>query len=259
MNKVSAVIICKNEEHDIRDCLESVKWADEIVVYDSGSTDKTLDICKEYTSSIYHCLKWEWFGKARFDAVNLAKYDWVYMIDADERVSIDLQKKIIAILEQNDHNEIFAYRVKYVNFVAKKKIRFSGWNNQYKIRFFNRQYGNYNLNKIHEKPIMNCKVAKINAELLHYTFSDISEQVNQMIYNMEEGANDAFKKGKTANIITALFRGFYKFLSMYILKLGFLDGKIGLILAVNSGFGTWMKYVYLSDLCKKKKENGKKG
>ena len=157
---LSAVIITLNEEHNIRRCLESLKWVDEIVVYDTGSNDKTLDICKEYNCSIYQQTKWEGFGKAKNEAVKFAKYDWIFSIDADEEVSEKLQIAIKQIL--NEPHKKNAYTVKRNSFYMGKMIKYSSWQRDYPLRLFNRQHGNFNLKSVHEANIY-CSLKSSNS------------------------------------------------------------------------------------------------
>jgi len=240
---ISVVIITLNEEHNIRRCLESVKWTDEIVVYDTGSSDKTLDICKEYNCSIYQQSNWEGFGKAKNDAVKLAKYDWIFSIDADEEVSKDLEIAIHQILNATDKKN--AYTIKRNSFYMGKMIKYSGWQRDYPLRLFNRKYGNFNMNLVHEAAEIEGEKGKISEVIYHYTYPHIKTHINKMTHYSELGASEAYKKNKKSSICKAVFNGFAKFIKMYLLNLGFLDGKAGLILALNSAFAGYLKYIYL--------------
>ena len=242
-NKISVVIICKNEENNIRRCLESVKWADEIVVYDTGSTDRTLNICAEYTSTIYVENNWEGFGKAKHDAVNHAKYDWIFSIDADEEVSECLKNKILQM--KDTLNPAIAYRIKRNSFYMGKEVKYSGWQKDYTLRLFNRQYGNFNLKTVHESVETKAETQNLKEILYHYTYPQIKTHINKMIHYSELSAENLYNKHKKSCVCMACFRGFFKFLKMYVFNLGFLDGKVGFILALNSGFGVYLKYVYL--------------
>lgn len=254
MKKISTVIICKNEENNIRRCLESVKWTDEIIIYDSGSTDATLQICKEYNCKIFHNQEWTGFGNAKNNAVNFASNDWILSIDADEEVCDKLKDKIKNILS-NNHNH-YAFRVKRISFFMGKMVRFSGWQRDYPLRLFNRKYAEFNLKKVHESVQTSEKIRTLNEVLLHYTYPEINTHLNKMIHYSRLGAEQAFAKSKKTCILKALLNGFAKFLKMYLINLGFLDGKTGLILAVNSSFGVYLKYVFLWEMYNK--QNGGK-
>ena len=240
---ISAVIICKNEEHNIRRCLESVNWADEIVVYDTGSNDNTIDICREYGCSIHQSANWEGFGKAKHTAVNLAKHDWIFSIDADEEVSENLKNKIISIL--NNQNSLTAYRVKRLSFFLGQKIRYSGWQRDYTLKLFNRKNGNFNLKTVHEYVEVDCEIKLLKEVLFHHTYPDIRTHINKMILYSELSAQKSFKMQKRTNICLAVLKGLCKFLKMYIINFGFLDGKKGLVLALNSVIYVYLKNIYL--------------
>jgi len=252
MHKLSAVIITKNEEHNIRRCLESVKWADEIVIYDSGSLDETLDICREYECAIYICDVWEGFGKAKHEAVCSAKHDWVFVIDADEVCSDALQKKILSIL--NDKDSFFGYVIKLNSFYLGKEIKYSGWQRDYTLRLFNRQYGNFNDKIVHEFVEVNTPIEQINEVLFHYTYPNISTHLGNMLHYSHLSAEQLLPKTKKGSICSAFFHSMGKFFKMYILNAGFLDGKIGFILAINSSFGVWIKYIYHWELIRNDKK-----
>ena len=243
MDKLSVVIICKNEEQNIRRCLESVKWADEIVVYDSGSTDKTIEICNEYSCAVFHNKSWEGFGKAKREAVNLAQNDWIFSIDADEEVSEGLKKTIVDIIAHTD--SLKAYRIKRDSFYMGKMIKYSGWQRDYTLRLFNRKNGNFNLKIIHESVEVDCKIGRIYEVIYHYTYPFIKTHFTKMISYSELGAISAYQKKKQSSICKAYICGVAKFIKMYIINLGFLDGKVGIVLALNSSIGVYMKYIYL--------------
>jgi glycosyltransferase involved in cell wall biosynthesis len=243
MDKISVVIICKDEEQNIRRCLESVKWADEIVIYDTGSEDKTLDICKEYTHSIYIESSWQGFGHAKHSAVNHAKYDWIFSIDADEEVTESLKDRLFQL--KDTLNPALAYRIKRSSFYMGKAIKYSGWQRDYTLRLFHRQYGNFNLKKVHESVETRAETQKLHEILNHYTYPKLKTHINKMILYSELGAESLYNKQKKSGIYMACFRGFIKFLKMYVFNLGFLDGKVGFALALNSGFGVYLKYLYL--------------
>ena len=247
MNKISVVITCKNEEANIRRCLESVKWADEIVINDTGSTDKTLDICREYPNcSIYEYNYWDGSGPAFNRSVKLAKHNMVFHIDADEEVSEPLRKKIQSLVETQCVNK--GYRVKRNTFFLGQKIKYSSWQRDYTLRLFNRNNGNYNLKKSHPFVELDCEVADIHEELLHYTCQTIKYHEQRTIYFCDHIDGSVVKKHKNPSVIKAILRGFAKFLKMYILNLGFLDGKIGLILAINSSYRVYLKHLTLWEM-----------
>ena len=240
-NKLSVVIITKNEEINIERCLNSVLWADEIVVVDSGSTDNTLQICKNYNCKI---VKTEWlgFGLTKKLAVKSAINNWIFSIDADEEVTENLHKQIQCILEAPEVN---GYNIRRSSFYLGKKINYCGWNSDYSLRLFDRRKGNFNNKLVHESVVLSGKRAKIKSPLLHYTYPTIESHLNKMNHYSSLGAKQLSAKKKKIILIEAVCRGKLKFLKMYFLQLGFLDGKTGFILSLNSGYGVFLKYLKL--------------
>ncbi len=239
MEKVSVTIITKNEEANIERCLKSLTWADEIVVVDSGSTDRTIEICKRFNCKLIET-EWKGFGKTKKFAVDIAKYDWIFSIDADEEVTSTLSGKIKSIL---DSPKFMAYQIKRNSFYLGEMIRFCGWQNDYPLRLFNRKYGNFNDSTIHEKVTTKVEKAKVHEPLLHYTYPMIKTHFDKINFYTELGANKLKEKEKRYSIISALFFGFNKFMKMYFLKLGILDGRVGFILCLNSAIGVYLKYI----------------
>lgn len=248
MNKFSAVIITKNEEKNIERCLKSVQWADEIVVVDSGSTDRTLEICREYGCSALYT-EWMGFGRTKKFAVDSANFDWIFSIDADEVVTLELKDKIITIL--SNQPKYAGYRVKRKSFYLNKLIEYSGWHHDYPLRLFNRKFGNYNDKIVHESVDINGEVGKIEEHLLHYTYPNLSSHIQKIDQYTSLGAQQLFQKEKKSSISKAILRGNMKFFKMYFLQTGFLDGKEGLILAFISSFGIILKYLKLRELWKR--------
>ena len=236
-NKLSAVLIVKNEAANIERCLQLLSFADEIVVLDTGSTDNTVEICKKYTDKIYTLDKWEGFGKAKQTAVNYAKYDWILSIDADEVITTELANKIQQILKNPDFE---AYSIKRNSFYLGKLIKHSGWNKDYPKRLFNKNKAQYNEAKVHESVIVNGKLGKIEEPFLHYTYPDIKSHINKILQYSELAIGQNNKK---SSIFTAIIRSKAKFFKMYLIQLGILDGKQGLILAMLSAFGVLIKYL----------------
>ncbi len=238
MKKISAVIITKNEEENIERCLKSLSWIDEIVVVDSGSTDRTVEICKSYGCKVIET-EWLGYGKTKQLAVNSATHDWILSIDADEQVAESSVSVIKEAIESGKHT---SYKVQIKSFYLGKLIKHSGWGNEFKLRIFNKQYGNYNDAEIHETVLIEGESRKLNAVFYHYTYPTLEkhcEKVNR--YSTLQG-RELFEKGKRYPFLLFPIFALNKFFTMYWLKGGFLDGKEGFILAVVSACGVFMKY-----------------
>lgn len=251
MEKISAVIITKNEEHNIRRCLKSISWADEIVVLDTGSEDRTKAICVEMGARIYDS-EWLGFGPTKRKAVGLANYDWILSLDADEQVSEELQIKIKGILKEGTNNS--GYIIKRQTYYLGQKIKYSGWNNEYQLRLFNKKNGNFNNNAVHESVKIKGKIGRLEEMIWHYSLPFITTHVFKMNQYTDIAAKELFDKGSESTPFNAFFRALWAFTRMYVIQLGFLDGKSGFVLAVNSAHYVFLKYSKVWELWKNQKK-----
>jgi glycosyltransferase involved in cell wall biosynthesis len=249
MNRLSIAIITKNEEKNIARCLESVQWADEIVVVDSGSTDETVKICKKYNCIIYNS-EWLGFGKTKQFAIDKCTNNWVFSLDADEIVTPGLKIKIEKLLEEP---AFYGYRIKRSSYYLGKMIQHCGWNKDYTLRLFDKSKGKFNQKIVHESvEITDGKIGKMEELILHYTYPKVQNHISKMTIYAQLGAEQDFAKGKKSTISKAVFSGIYKFVKMFILQKGFLDGKYGFLLSYNSAFGVFLKYLYLWEIINEK-------
>jgi len=246
---ISASIITKNEEPNIERCLKSISWADEIVIVDSGSTDNTIDICNKFHCKIIET-DWLGFGKTKQLGVNSCSHPWILSIDADEEVTPQL-KDAILLKTQTITSKTVAYKIKRESYYLNKKIHYSGWNNDYPLRLFMKNSGQFNDAAVHESVIiLNGTISTITAPLLHYPYPTIHKHLEKINQYSSLGAESHLHKNKHSSLLYALLSGTVKFLKMYIVKRGFLDGKEGAILAILSGFGSFTKYAKLWSLKK---------
>ena len=243
MKKISAVLITKNEEHNIERCLKSLNFADEIIVYDTGSTDNTITICKSYNCLVFQTNTWEGFGIAKRTAVSFANNDWVFVIDADEEVSKELGDFLVEFKSQK--NSLYAYRIKRNSYYLNRMIKFSGWRKDYTLRLFNRQHANFNSKLVHESVVCNTSIGQVKQLLLHYPYPQLQTHIKKITLYADLGAQQAIKQGKKSSVFYAIINGFSKFLKSYLIKGGIFDGKEGLIIAINSGFSNYLKYLYI--------------
>ena len=238
---VSITIITKNEQKNIERCLKSVQWADEIVVVDSSSTDRTIDICQKFRCKIIES-EWLGFGPTKRLAVDAASNDWIFSIDADEQVGEQLKVIILRTLKNPQLN---GYRIKRVSYYLGKQVRYCGWQRDYQLRLFNRKFGNFNEKLVHESVNIDGAVGRIEQPIFHYTYPTIQSHIDKMDRYTDLGTDQLIGKGKSSSICMAVMRGMAKFLKMYLLHRGFLDGKIGFVLCYNSAFGVYLKYLKL--------------
>ncbi|MEN8192977.1 MAG: glycosyltransferase family 2 protein [Bacteroidota bacterium] len=247
INKISAVIITKNEEANIERCLKSLHWVDEIIVADSGSSDRTVEICAEHNCKIIET-EWLGYGKTKRLAVNSAENNWILSIDADEEVSKNSVQIINDIVKTQKYT---GYKVQIKSFYLGKMIKHSGWGQEFKLRIFDKRFGNYNESEIHETVILDGKKKQIDAVFLHHTYPTLEKHLEKVNRYSSLQAKELFDDGKKYSILLIPIFALNKFLSMYILKLGFLDGKEGFVLASISSFGVFLKYTKLWKLNKK--------
>jgi glycosyltransferase involved in cell wall biosynthesis len=249
MIKLSVVIITYNEEKNIARCLNSIQdIADEIIVVDSFSTDKTEEICKTFNVSFFK-QKWLGYSNQKNFANRLAKYDFIFSIDADEALSPELKESIIHLKKQDNNNKVF--QVKRITNYCGKWIKHCGWYPDVKIRIWNKNIGAW-IGELHEtirfnKPV---EIHTLNGDLLHYSYHSISQHIAQINLFTDIGAKEAFKKGKRSNIFIITTKAFWKFIRDYIIKLGFLDGYYGFIICALSAHATFLKYIKLRELRK---------
>lgn len=245
MTKLSVCIICQDETDTIKDCLESVKWADEIVVLDSGSTDNTLEIVAQYTDKVFINSDWQGFGIQKQRAQSYASNDWVLSIDSDERVTEELKKEIEVVLKKNDQTKVYA--MPRLPNVFGHFLRHSGWYPAHKIRLFPRLVAQYDDQKVHEKLVFNkdVEIVYLKKDLLHYTYSSLEQYLKKSASYAAAWSEQRQLKGKKVSLIQGLLHGIGCFFKIYIFRAGFLDGRYGFLIAVLSAHSTFVKYADL--------------
>lgn len=246
-SNLSVIIIVKNEEHDIRACLESVAWAEEIIVLDSGSVDNTLSIAKEYTEKVYTSIDWQGFGVQKNRALAYASCDWVLSLDADEQVSDVLRQEIANAIQSVGP---FVYKLPRLSSYCGKFIRHSGWWPDYVPRLFKRSEASFSNDLVHERLVFQGKAAKLTAPLLHVTYKDLDEVISKINQYSTLGARNSYQKGKRGGLMSAIAHGFWAFIRTYIFRAGFLDGAEGLMLAISNAEATYYRYLKLFYLSK---------
>jgi glycosyltransferase involved in cell wall biosynthesis len=247
MNKISVVIITKNEGHILERTLQSIQsLTDDIVIGDNGSTDNTLEIAKAFNANIIQ-YKWQGFGNAKNTVVNAAKYNWVLAIDADEVPTAALVAELKLLPLQND-NEIFI--IKFLNFIGNRKLRYGTWTNVNKMRLFNKNFTCWEDKPIHESIIMpdNTKLIPLKNLLYHYCHNDIMEYAQKMTYYGNEMAQRYYDKNKKSSFFKLYIYPFFLFFYNFIFRLGFLDGSIGFAAAFLYSYYVFIKYHRLHEL-----------
>ncbi|BAI79832.1 glycosyl transferase [Deferribacter desulfuricans SSM1] len=246
MKKISVTIITINEEDNIERCLKSLDFADEIIVVDSGSKDKTIEIAKKYTDKIYF-KDFNGYGEQKNYAASLARNDLIFSIDADEEVSDDLKRYLLEQLDTVFSKGFSAIAIPRRTYYLGKFIKNSGWYPDYKVRIYNKNKCYWDNKKVHES--LNCegKVFYVpkGMDLYHYSYRDISDHINKV-----NKYTSLFVSGnKDMGFISICFKLFtkplLKFFKMYLLKYGFLEGNRGFIIAIIGSFYEFLKYAKL--------------
>lgn len=247
--KISATIITLNEERNISECLECLTWADEIVILDSESNDRTVDIAKQYTDKVF-VEEWNGQGLHKNRAAELAQGPWILSIDADERVSPALGKEIRDAVNSNSPS---AFRMRRKNFYKNQWIRHCGWWPDWVIRLYRKQDICFNTRKIHESLETVGPVGKLNEPLMHYSFNSVEEFLERGRMYSKYQADDMYKNDKYASSLTAISHGLFTFFSVYFLRAGFLDGSAGFLISSYNAIGVFSKYMMLAEKIKNNK------
>ena len=258
--KISAFVICYNEEAEITECLETLQFCDEIVVIDSFSTDSTVQLSEAQGARV---IQREWPGYRAQKAYGLAAttHDWVLNIDADERVSPEMREGILAILarkwqiEQGEcsatDNEPLGYEVNRVVFYLHRWWRRGGWFPEYRVRFFYKPNVEWGGVDPHEKPIVDGPIARLDGELHHFTYRSMDEQIRRLHAHASVAAMEEAKRGRTARVKDLLVRPLVRMAKFYLIKRGYREGVAGVIVMVMEGFYTFLKYAKLWELTSK--------
>jgi len=242
-NRISAIIITMNEEDNLHTCLASLNWVDEIIIVDSGSTDKTQEIAENYGAKFYSHTDWPGFGKQKQQAQNYATYNWILAIDADEVISEQLRDSIQQKIQQGTNK---AFQLQRKTWVFGRFLRHSGWVDNI-IRVYPKHQARYNDALVHEKIITDegLTIAKLEGDLLHYTYKNMQDYLVKSATYGKAWADNRAQRGKKSNISQGISHAVGCFLKMYILKCGFLDGKQGFLIAILSSHSTFIKYADL--------------
>jgi glycosyltransferase involved in cell wall biosynthesis len=234
----SVVIITQNEERNIGDALESVRDFDDIVVVDAFSSDRTVEICKNYTERVYQH-EWPGFSLQKQRAVDYAKHAWVLVLDADERVTPVLIAEMIKEIAGNGYSGFYVPRK---NYFLGSWIRHSAWWPDYTLRLFRKETARFEPREVHEKVIVSGSTKQLMSPLLHYTYRTLSDYTNKMETYTTLAAREIVRQKGLPSPLTLVVNPMAVFVKMYFLRQGFRDGINGFMLAVLYAFQTFLKY-----------------
>lgn len=232
MNLLSIVILTFNSEKYINKVLQSCQFADEVLIVDSGSKDKTLEIARQFNNVKIFKQIWLGFGKQKQKGVELAKNDFIFVLDSDEVITKELQDEIITILK---NPKFKAYKTPRLNYFFGKPLKRCGLYPDYTIRLFHKNFASFSNDKVHEKVITKENLGKIRAHMLHFAYENIEEFITKQ--------NKYSSLNKKTNWIKAIINPYWTFFKLYILKLGFLEGWRGFVVAKLYAQYTFWKYV----------------
>lgn len=240
--KITVLLITFNEEDNIKAVLENISFADEIIVVDSFSTDGTLELIKQNIAVKLIQRKFVNYTDQKQFALNQASNDWILFLDADERITPPLKKEILEVINLQG-SEVAAYFFLRTFMFQKKKLRFSGWQSDKNYRLFRKSKAHFSSERIvHETLVVDGKSATLKNKLLHFSYKNYEDYKGKMLKYGKMKALEEEEKGNTAKWYHFIFRPFYKFFHHYIVRLGFLDGRKGIIICYLNALGVLARY-----------------
>jgi len=243
MEELSALVLTYNEEDHIAECLESINWIERIVVVDSFSEDKTKKICQQYDNVDFFENEFNDFASQRNFGLEKIKTDWVFVIDADERVTSELKNEIIETL---NNPTAAGYEIARKNYFLGKWIKYCGWYPDYTLRLFKSKFRYEGL--VHESPQISGKIEKLNNDFIHYTYKDLKSYIDKMNQYTTLDAQKKYNSGKTVSIVYILLRPFFEFIKTYITKKGLFNGFQGLVVSIFSSYYQFVTNIKLWEL-----------
>lgn len=252
LKKLSVAIITYNEESNIGDCIKSCRdIADEIIVLDSNSTDKTKEISESFPEVRFSSQNFKGHVEQKNDAISLCKNEWILSLDADERLSEELRDSIRTFLESPEDPALNGLKVSRLTFHMGRFIRFSGWYPQTKYRIIRKSKSKWTGENPHDYLVVEGKGKKIKGDILHYSFADLAQQVDTINKFSSIVSWTRWKKNKNFSLARTIIKPFGKFVEIYFFKLGFLDGFPGFTIAISSAYSTFLKEAKVYEMGKK--------
>jgi glycosyltransferase involved in cell wall biosynthesis len=248
----SVVILTKNEEERIAKCLESVKWADEVVVVDDESTDNTVNIVKQYTDKIY-TRKMDIEGRHRNWAYSKAKNTWVLSLDADEVVTPQLKEEIERVLKNNPRENGFTIPIR--NYIGSYWVKYGGWYPASKLRLFRKDKFRYEEAEVHPRAFLDKPCGHLKSDIIHFSYKNLEEFWHSLNSQTTQEARKWFNQGKPMLLYIFIWRTIDRFMRTYVRKKGYRDGFMGFVVAFNASLYQILSYLKYRELVLKQKEN----
>lgn len=238
--RLSVTVITRNEQANIVDCLKGLDFADEVIVVDNASSDNTADLARGLGAIVHVTQDWPGFGPQKNRALALAKGKWVLSIDADERMTPGLRDEIMRVIDTP--SGAIAYQFPRRSSYCGQFMLHSGWSPDFVLRLFKRDCAKFSDDLVHEKVIAGGPVGCLDNPLLHLSFPDFESVLDKVNRYSSAGAQVMEQRGKSASLFSAVGHGFWAFFRTYVIRLGFLDGQLGLALAISNAEGTYYRY-----------------
>ena len=251
MTKISAIIPTLNEEIHIADAIKSVSFADEIIVIDSFSADKTVEIAEKLNVKIIK-RKFDDFSSQKNFAINQASHDWIYILDADERVTKEVKEEIVSAVK--DSKGFVGFYVRRTFYFCRKKVNYSGFQRDKVIRLFLKEHCKY-AGLVHEKIISNGKIGFFKNKIDHFSYRNYDHYISKLNHYAAIRAEELHGNGKKVNMYHVMIKPGARFIIHYFIRLGFLDGFTGFLVAKTQAYGVLTRYIKLWLLNKGIKEN----
>lgn len=242
---LSIALITFNEVARLPACLASVAFADEVVVVDNGSTDGTVELARSLGARVLQTPDWPGFGPQKNRAVDMATGEWVLSIDADEQVTPELRAQILATIAKGGADGCVAYNISRRSSYCGQYMRHSGWYPDRVLRLFRRGHARFSDHAVHESLHADGPVGLLEGDLLHQSFADFESVLDKVNRYSSASAKALAARGKRGSLGKALAHGWWAFFRTYVLKRGFLDGQLGLALAISNAEGTYYRYLKL--------------
>ncbi|HET9529351.1 MAG TPA: glycosyltransferase family 2 protein [Blastocatellia bacterium] len=253
--RISATVITLNEEHNIADALKSLRWADEIIVVDSESTDRTTEIARQFTDRVF-VRPWPGYSAQKNFAAEQARNEWVFNLDADERVSEDLASEIETIIN-GPEPVASGYEMPRLTCYLGRWIKHSGWYPDYKLRLYRRDAGSFRGDYVHESVQVSGKVGRLKGEILHFTIRNSSEHHLRLDRYTTLAAEEQIRSGKRESLVSLLFSPVTAFMRSYFFRLGFLDGIPGLAIAYFAAHYVFLKKLKVWEAGRSKRDQAR--
>jgi len=245
---ISAIVITKNEEQRIEACLSSLQWADEIIVVDSGSTDRTRELCEQNDKVKFYERPWDGFGIQKNRALDLASGEWIFSIDADETASPELADEILSTVKQALYD---GYILKRKNFYRGQWIKHCGWWPDPIIRLFRKDKGRFNDRLVHESVEIQGLAGELQNPIEHHSFHSVSDFIHKADSYSTLGARQMKLQNRNVTTLDACTHALATFIKVYFLKGGILEGRAGLLIAVSNAGGVFYRYIKCLELTNK--------